>query len=148
MRRVLSVLGLPFVAACYTYLPLTTPEPVVGTRVSLVLSDQGRVDAARQIGPYVMRVEGSLLQATDADYLVAVSDVVDIQGMHSKWMGESVPLARSSVATTFERRLSKSRTVMFAAGMATALIAFIASRNLLGIGGGSPPDGGGGGNGQ
>jgi len=96
-----------------------------------------------------MRVEGSLLQATDADYLVAVSDVVDIRGIHSKWTGESVPLPRSGVANSYERLLSKPRTAMFALGMTAAVVALIASRNLLGIGGsGGGDNGGGGGNGQ
>ncbi len=149
MRGFTGILLLPCVCACYAYLPLATPAPAPGTQVSLVLTDQGRVDAAPQIGPYAMRVEGSLLQATDADYLVAVRDVVDIRGIHSKWMGESVPLARSGVANSFERRLSKGRTAMFALGMTAALVALIASRNLLGIGGSGAGDtGGGGGNGQ
>ena len=150
MRSGTLLLIVPLLGACYTYVPLqTTPVPAPGTKISLVLTDQGRVDAAPQIGPYAMRVEGSLLQTTDADYLVAVSDVVDIRGIHSKWTGESVPLPRSGVANSYERLLSKPRTAMFALGMTAAVVALIASRNLLGIGGsGGGDNGGGGGNGQ
>ena len=149
MRPAAALSLLPLVAGCYTLLPLTTPEPVQGTKVSLVLNDQGRVDAAPQIGPYAERVEGSLLQSTDSDYLVSVTDVVDIRGVHNKWGGEAVPLRRSSFGTTYERRFSKPRTVVLAVGLATAVVALIASRNLLGIGGQGDTGGGtGGGNGQ
>src|SRR5258708_20300332 len=92
MRGFTGILLLPCMCACYNSLPLATPVPAPGTKASLVLTDQGRVDAAPQIGPYAMRVEGSLLQTTDADYLVAVSDVVDIRGIHSKCPTESVSL--------------------------------------------------------
>jgi hypothetical protein len=150
MRRLTAPLLLPCLCACYTFVPLSTPSPAPGTKVSLVLTDQGRVDAAREIGPYAMRVDGSLLRGTSADsYVVSVSEVVDIRGIHSKWTGEPVPFSRSAVANSYERRLSKPRTVAFAVGMTAAVVALIASRNLLGIGGsGDNGSGGGGGNGQ
>src|SRR2546428_5124187 len=34
---------------------------------------------------YTMRIEGQLLQATDADFVLAVTDVVDIRGARSRW---------------------------------------------------------------
>ncbi|HLQ67928.1 MAG TPA: hypothetical protein VK124_00250 [Gemmatimonadales bacterium] len=148
MRRAVALLLLPLVAGCYMLLPLTIPAPAPGTKVSLVLNDRGRLDAAPQIGPYADRVQGSLLQSTDSDYLVSVTDVVDIRGVHNRWLGEAVPLRRSSLATTYERRLSKPRTIVLAMGVASAIVALIASRNLLGIGGAGDSGGIGGGNGQ
>jgi hypothetical protein len=149
VRRATAILIIPWLAACYTRLPLTSPEPAPGTKLTLVLSDQGRLDAARQIGPYADRVEGTLVQSTDSDYRVAVTDVVDIRGVHTKWLGENVTLRHNDLGMTYERRLSKPRTIALAVGLASAAIALIASRNLLGIGGQGDTGGGtGGGNGQ
>ncbi len=144
-RRRLSTLValLPLVAACYSYTPLRTLPPPVGTQVALELSDQGRVDAAPQVGPFVARVEGALAQATDVEYVVQVFTVLDLLGRRTKWAGETIPLPRSAVATTLERRFSRPRTFVTIAGFAAAFVALVASQNLLGFGGegGGPPGG-------
>ena len=137
---------LPLAAGCYTYVPVMTPQPAPGTRLSLVLTDQGRLDAARQVGPYALKVEGALVQSTDADYVLQVSDVVDIRGERSKWAGETVPLRRSYVAMTYERRLSRGRTAFLVAGLASAFIGGVLGFDLLGFATGNdsgqppPPD--------
>ena len=66
VRRVTAAL-LPLALAgggCYTYTPLATPDPVPGTRVSLVLSDQGRVGMGPRIGQGVARVDGAIVGAS------------------------------------------------------------------------------------
>jgi len=136
---------LPVLAGCYTYTPIATLQPAPGTNLSLVLSDEGRMQSMRQVGPYAMRIEGELLQATPADLVLAVSDVVDIRGIHSKWTGESVSLPRSYVMTTYQKQFSRSKTVLLATAVAGGIAAIIAGRNLLGIGGSgdsgkTPPD--------
>ena len=138
------MLVLPLVAGCYTYVPVTTTLPVPGAKLSLVLNDQGRIDAARQIGPYTMKVEGALLESTDVDYVLRVTDVVDIRGERSRWAGETVPLRRSYVAMTYERRPARGRTAFLIAGLATAFIGSVIGFDLLGFstaneGGGPPP---------
>ncbi|HLZ45636.1 MAG TPA: hypothetical protein VKQ05_08150 [Gemmatimonadales bacterium] len=147
MRRV--AIGLaPLLAACYTYTPLTTVQPAPGTNLSLLLSDEGRMQTARQIGPYTMRIEGQLLSSTPADYVLAVTDVVDIRGARSKWTGESVPLPRTYVAMAYEKRFSRSKTIVLASAVTAGIVAIIASRSLLGLGGngdtgtGPPPPNG------
>jgi hypothetical protein len=143
-RRIIVALGvLPALAGCYTYIPVATLEPARGTKLSLVLNDEGRTQTARQVGPYTMRVEGELLRATPDDLVLAVTDVVDIRGARSKWTGETVPLSRSYVMTTYERRLSRSKTILVVTAVTAGLAAFIASRNLLGFGGHSDSGGGG-----
>jgi hypothetical protein len=152
MRRVarhwrlpLAIGFLPVLAGCYTYLPVATLQPAPGTNLSLVLSDEGRMQSVRQVGPYTMRIEGELLQATPEDFVVAVSDVVDIRGTRSKWTGESVSLPRSYVMMTYEKQFSRSKTVLLATAVAGGIVAIIAGRNLLGFGGSgntgtTPPD--------
>lgn len=140
------VLLLPLAAACYTYVPSATLEPAPGTKVSLVLSDEGRFQAARQVGPYAVRVEGSVVESTPADLVLSVTDVVDIQGMRNKWMGETVPLRRSYVVSTYERRFARGRTIFLVAGLASAFFAAAVGFDLFGFastsegGGGPGPD--------
>lgn len=136
MRRLLIVAGAALLAGCYAYTPLATPTPAAGMRLALVLNDQGRYETARQVGPSVMRVEGALVETTDAAYVMHVSDVVDISGVRSRWSGETVPVQRMFVASTYERRFSRGRTVFAVAGVTSALIALVVGRNLLGFGGG------------
>jgi hypothetical protein len=135
-------------AGCYSYVPLTTLQPAPGTKLSLVLNDEGRVQTAHEVGPYTMRVEGELLRSTDADYVLAVTDVVDIRGARSRWTGEPVPLARSYVMSTYEKRFSLTKTLLLVGAATAGFVALVASRNLLGIGGsggdsgsGGPPNG-------
>ena len=126
---------LPVLAGCYTYTPIATLQPTPGTTLSLVLSDEGRMQSMRQVGPYAVRIEGELLQATPDDLVLAVSDVVDIRGTRSKWAGESVSLPRSYVMMTYNKQFSRSKTVLLATAVAAGIVAIIAGRNLLGIGG-------------
>lgn len=145
MERWLSPL-LPLVlAGCYSYTPLATLDPVPGTRVSLVLSDQGRVGMGPRIGQGVARVDGAVLGATDTAYVLSVSEVLGINGSRNPWAGETVEVQRAYVSNSLERRFSRGRTLLVAGGGAAAVVAFILTRNLLGLGGGGasnvPPGG-------
>src|SRR6266498_2526793 len=73
--RFVAHLGLApvLLGACYTYHPIQTPSPE--QKVSVVLTDSGRVESARQIGPETQRIEGSVLSADDTAYLLAVAGV-------------------------------------------------------------------------
>jgi len=145
-RRLAAAIGwLPVLAGCYTYTPIATLQPAPGTNVSLVLSDEGRMQSVRQVGPYAMRVEGELVQASSDDLVLAVSDVVDIRGTRSKWTGETVSLPRTYVMTTYQKSFSRSRTALLATAVGAGIVAIIAGRNLLGFGGSGssgdiPPD--------
>ncbi len=136
-------------AACYTYTPLVaSPEPA--SHVSVVLSDFGRLEASRQIGPNAERLEGSVVSTSDSGYMLAVSGVRSIQGNWVKWTGETVSVRRDYVALAYRRELSKSRTAVVAVGAAAAVTAIIVGFDLFGIGN-DPIDnqpGGGGGQGE
>ena len=146
--RVFTALLAVSMVACYRYVPLA-PAPQPGTRTALVLSDQGRVGMAPSIGSGVERVEGTLVTASDSDYLLAVSGLVSINGARSPWTGETVRVQRGYVANALERRINKAQSALAAAGAGAAVAIFIATRNLLGFGSSSSGNGGGGpGNGQ
>ena len=144
-RLAVAIGWLPVLAGCYTYTPITTLQPAPGTNLSLVLSDEGRVQSVRQVGPYAMRIEGELVQASSDDLVLAVSDVVDIRGTRSKWTGETISLPRTYVMTTYQKRFSRSKTALVATAVGAGIVAIIAGRNLLGFGGSGntgniPPD--------
>jgi len=132
-------------AGCYTYTPLATPDPVPGTQVSLVLSDQGRVGMGPKIGQGAARVDGAVVGASDTAYVLSVSDVLGINGSRNAWAGETVEVRRAYVSNSLERRFSRRRTILASGGAAAAVVAFILTRNLLGLGGGGasnlPPGG-------
>lgn len=132
--RLVGVGLLPgLLGACYTYhATLAAPQPA--SHVSVVLSDQGRVAASPQIGPQAVRVEGAVVAASDSGYLLAVSGVKSIAGTWVRWTAETVSLRRDHVSFVYERRLSKSRTALFTAGIVAALTAAVVGFDILGIG--------------
>jgi hypothetical protein len=104
---------VPFLAAsaaCYTYSPLKTPEPEVGSRVSAQLTDQGSVDLGRQIGYGIVHVEGDVLRADTAAIELAVVQVENNRGLQQDWRREPVQLPRGAVAGFQQRRLSVGGT--------------------------------------
>ena len=149
VRRSVGVGVVPVaLAACYSYTPLQTLEPVPQSRVSLVLSDQGRVGAGPAIGSGVARVEGALIGSTDSDYTLRVLGVTDIRGAQTRWSGETVRLQRTWVGNAYERRLSKPRTYLLVGAITAGFVTFAVTRQLFGGGGAliqNPPGGGGGG---
>jgi len=145
-RRAVALLPLALAGiGCYTYAPLATPDPAPGTKVALVLSDQGRVGMGPSVGQGAARVEGAVVGSSDTAYVLSVSDVYGINGRRSPWTGEMVQVQRAYVANSLQRRFSRGRTLTVAGGAAAAVVAFFLTRNLLGLGGGEstgvPPGG-------
>ena len=143
-RALASGLAAVVAAGCYSYRPLTAPVPAAGTPVSLVLNDHGQAAVADSIGPGVVRVQGTLVRATDTAYVVAISGVQSVRGSITKWSGETVGLRRDYVAVPYERRFSRKRTILLVSSVAVALGVFIARRDLFGLGGPQLEPGGGG----
>ena len=146
-KRALRLLPLLLCAAgCYSYVPLSSPVPA-GTRVAVDLNDQGRADLRGVIGSEIARVEGPLVHNSDTAYVLNVLETRGMGGQLSRWSGETVSLRREYVRSITERRFSRSRTTMGVVAGAAAVLAFILTRDLLGLGGGDvsnvPPPGGG-----
>jgi hypothetical protein len=114
-----------------------TPE--ANSRLAVVLSDEGRVGAAKQVGPQVARIEGRLVATADTGYVVAVSDVQGLFGARSRWAGETVSLRREHVAVMYERRFSRPRTIAALVGAAGALVALATATDIFGMGGSGVP---------
>lgn len=144
-RLCVAVVVLPVLAGCYTLVPVASVQPAPGTKMRVLLNDEGRINTAQQVGPYTMSIDGQLVQASESNYVLAVTDVVDIRGAHSKWTGETVPLPKRYVMTTYERRFSTPKTVLVLGAVTAGFVALVASFNLFGFGGssgdgGTPPD--------
>jgi len=144
MRRVPLglVLLAPFFAGCYVNRPLagSAPEPAPGTRLVLELTDEGRVAMGPQLGPDVASVGGALVQRSDSQYVLGVSNVVNLWGAESRWEGEQVAIRTSAVRRTFVRRIAPGRTALAVAGATAGFVAFVITRSL--VGGGTTSDSG------
>lgn len=143
------VLGLMpgLLAGCYSFHPVVTAPPP-DTHLALVLNDRGRVGAGGSIGPAAVRVEGTLVAATDTGYVLRVSAVEGISGARQRWSGERVTMRPDYVAGVLERRFSMGRTAAAVLGAGGAVVALIATQGLGVLGGGDktgkpPGDGGG-----
>jgi hypothetical protein len=95
---------------CYTYRPLSTPEPLPGTRVSAALTDDGARELSGQVGPEVDHVEGDVLAVDSNRVQLAVRQVETTRGYEVDWKGEKVTIPRAAVAGWQERRLSVGGT--------------------------------------
>jgi hypothetical protein len=118
---------------CYSYHPaLAAPEPT--SKVSVVLTDVGRQEAARQVGPRTDRLEGAVVSSNDTEYVFAVSSVKPIGAEWVRWTGETVSVRRDHIALLYQRRLSKSRTALLVLGATAAVVTTMLKFNLLGLG--------------
>lgn len=126
----LTLIMLATQSGCYSYAP-AAGEFAPGTRVAYTVTDRGRVALADQVGPGVTRVEGTVLQNTGSEYVVAMSRVRTIDGSISRWAGERVTVGKDHVANSYERRFSKQRTAVAIAATVVGVTAFIITRNLI-----------------
>lgn len=145
-RHTLKLLVVAMSTACYAYAPSFGGEPVPGTRVSLAVSDEGRVALAKMVAPGVVKIEGTLVGIENDAYLLNVYEVKTIDGRSAHWAGERVVLNRNQVVAVSERRFSKGRTVA-AVAAGTAALGVVALASKL-IGGSSSPRSGTGGGGS
>jgi hypothetical protein len=135
-RRVALAGLLPgLLGACYSYRLVPSTEIQPATRVAIVLSDYGRLEASKQIGPQAARVEGAVLSTDDSAYLLSVSGVKPISGQWVRWSGEPVMMRRNYVAFTYERRPSRGKTILLITGATFTALTLMVNFNILGFGG-------------
>lgn len=146
-RAMLLSFCLGVTNGCYSYVPVaSTPAP--GSVLSLQLNDSGRVALGRTLGPTVDKIEGAVESASDSSYVLKMQSVTFFNGQTSNWTGESVAVGKQYVSNTSRRVFSNSRTTLAVLGGVGAVIAFIATRAVIGSGtpdsdpgGGGPPTG-------
>ncbi len=145
----LALLALPLLGGCYVYSTPLADKPVPGTALAAVLNDRGRVDLEPQLGPEVWQVEGTVVSADDSSILLSMTKTSTLEHQEMHWGGETVRFATNDVRSMLARRFSAVRTVILAGTATAGVVAFIASRSLLGLGSGnSGPVSSGGGTGS
>jgi hypothetical protein len=138
------VLLIPHLSACYQYVPVVTTQLPTGTRVSLGLTDPGRVALSDAVGPGVQRIEGQLLNTSDTAVVLSVLAVQHVDlGVPVKWRGERVAISRNFVSDVREWRLAKGRSWLLAGIIVAGAIAAstIAITGFGGDPGDDRPDG-------
>ncbi|SRR6266550_6266912 len=130
-----ALLGV--LSGCYNYLPLTTPAPHAGIRVTADLTDSGTSVLAPYLGPGVRSVDGQLVRLTDQELVLAVVATRNRDGIEHYWNGEAVTLPRSDVAGLRERRLATARTIVFVSGGVGGAIALLGAFGVINAGGSS-----------
>jgi len=130
-------------SACFTYSAVPTSQPLVERNAEFRITDAGRVELARQLGPGVLTVEGKVVRQDESGWTLRVYRIVDLRDQATTWSGEVVELPRSSVELVSRRDFDRARSVIATAAIAGGFTLFVVSRSLLG-GGSSPEEGGGG----
>ena len=144
LRLILTLVVAGALAACYTYRPVPGPDPVVGSRVSARLTDDGIHEMETTLGPDVAEVEGQLLAVDSSGLRLAVTQVQDRRGVQSDWRRETIELPRRAVANLEERQLSKGGTVLLGGAAVGGMVAIYSLLGGPGIFEGSGGSGGGG----
>jgi hypothetical protein len=117
------ILSLFLLAGCYTYRPLSAPDPNPGDRVSAQLTTEGSRELAGQIGPDVLHVEGDVLEVDSLGLNLEVREIESYRGIRSGWSGERLHVPREAVAGMQERRLSIGGTGLLAGVVTVGLYA-------------------------
>jgi hypothetical protein len=132
-RACLAAFLLGISNACYSYAPIRT-APVAGSTVTFEITDAGRVGLGTKVGAGAEQIEGVVEGQNDSAYVLRIQNVTYINGQSNQWSNERLEIGKQYVTNAKERRFSKSRTALVAAGAVVGIIAFIASRSLLGLG--------------
>lgn len=135
--RSVCALAAVLLTGCYTLEPVTGPTPVVGSEVAFDITDAGRVALGGSMGPEIEQIEGRLVERDSSEYVVAVSAVHLLRGGEQTWSGEPVHIKSQYVGTMYEKRFSKSRSVVLGA-IGVGIAAAIATQQLIGGGSQDP----------
>jgi hypothetical protein len=109
------------VAGCFSLEPVTGARPDAGRQVALEITDAGRVALAPSIGPSIEQLQGRVVSADSAEYVIAVSQVKSIRGDVTVWRGEAVRISTPFIARAYFREFSRTRTLAVTAVAVTAL---------------------------
>ncbi len=132
------------VGACYRYDHVTATQVAPQRIVELELTDSGAVVLAAKIGPQVEALRGRVLADSGGTMTVAVTQTRQRSGNEQDWKGEELVVPRALVSSIGERHFALSRTVLFSAAVAGALVGVSAAFNGPGFGSGNASPGGGG----
>ena len=140
----LAPVALP---ACYHYVATETALDR-GVQVEVELNDAGRVGMTNAVGPEIGSIQGVVDSRSDSGMVVRVAQVLGEYGGVTRWEGELVAIKPDYIRSVRERRFSATRTAVLAVAASAGFVAFVVTRDLLGIGGSASSNGNNGGNTQ
>ena len=130
--RLCAIAGAFLVIGCYSLQPIRGPIPEPGAMIGLDINDAGRVVLGGAMGPEISQVEGRLVRRDTNAFVVGILNVKLLRGGSQVWHGETVHVKREYVSSIYERRFSKSRTLV-AGAVGVGLIVAFTSKSLLGV---------------
>jgi hypothetical protein len=127
------VISALFLTGCYTLEPVRT-APEVGSKLAVDVTDVGRVALGGLIGQEIGQIEGRLVSQENGEFVLAVSKVRFLRGGQQVWTGEEVHVRKDHVATTYQKRFHKGRTIALTAVLVSGIVAIVVGQDLLGFG--------------
>jgi hypothetical protein len=100
--------------------------------IGLDITDAGRVALGGAMGPEIAQVQGRLISSDETEFVVGVSQLELLRGGEQIWHGEPVHIKREYVSSIYERRFSKTRTVI-AGAVGVGIVAALATQTLRGV---------------
>lgn len=143
----LCAVSLSLQMGCYTFKPMQTSVPAMGTRIAVMLNDRGRFALGDRLGAAVDKVDGLLVEVDSAKVTLEVYRTTDLRGTTASWTGERVQVPKDAIAGYQERQFSKRRTWILVGTTVGVVVATMLMVNLNLFGGlthadTSPPPGG------
>jgi hypothetical protein len=93
----------------------------------LVLTERGSLDIARQVGPGISALEGTVATVSPAEISLRVTRAEQRNGSDVSWNGEAITVPTQAVASMQERNLDRKRSW----GMGIAIAALAITLGLL-----------------
>lgn len=126
-------------AACYSHQALNTPVPAPQTRIVAEVTDIGRTALGNAIGVGATEVEGVVVTADSATWILALLRVGYRAGPDAPWNREHVTFPRYALTDARERTLNRRKSWLAAGAITVA--ALLAARLFGAFGFGGQPDG-------
>lgn len=119
LRLMALAVTVNVVAGCYTFVPTEFHAPAEGRLLRVDVSPAGQDRLIPRFGPGVQEVRGMVLAARPDSMSLLVHSLQNRQGTTGV-DGQPVRLAPPDVTGVYERRLSRTRSVLFGAGLLAA----------------------------
>lgn len=122
--------------------PLEVPAPQAATRIVAEITDTGRAELARALGPGAREVEGVVVNADPGAWDLEVLRVDYRGGTSTLWNKERVTFPRYALTNASARTFSKKRSWILAGlitGSAVLAARLFGAISFGGSNGGEPP---------
>ena len=114
---------------CYTLQSAAGVVPEIGSEVAFDVNDVGRVALGGTMGPEIKQIEGRVISRDQGEFTLAVSAIRLLQGGEQVWRGEQVRLKSEYLGNAYERKFSRSRTLVLSAA-SIGSFAYLLTRSL------------------